>query len=984
MSTIFTLVATFILLGSFLSVAPSQSSREVIEAYRGELELNSEEPPDMYVLVNSSIHASLQEQLGKYKEDVETMRNLDVKIFENNHSSADEIRSFLRDGYEHDDLVGTFFVGNLPYAEFEVSDDYGEGKYARFPIDLYYTDLDGTWRDTNNSGVYDEHAPGDGDLDPEIWLGRISMKTEWEDEVGLYKNYFEKLYQYRRGNLSLPDDSLLYVDDDWVPWTPQYKSALAELYNNITAINDVDITSADDYSERVKEGYEWIQIHCHANHSAKRHAFRDNGGPKGSGGNFTSRDLYEEGQKSLFTNVFTCGAADYTVSDYLCGWYALTDEYGLANVGSTKSGSMLEFQNYYQPLSSGMTMGEAMKQWWIDTVGSDQSSISWFYGMTTIGDPTLSPLDPDIDVYELDVDSQGGGEVEVDPDQDTYLNGTEVDLKAIPVEGYYFEGWSGTEKTGEEITLVMDENKSITANFEKVEHELSISVSGEGTTDPNPGEHTYENGTDVTVEATPADGWQFVEWTGDETGTDPTINVTMDANKSITAVFEEEMVVEYTLTISVDGGGSTEPSEGTHNYSEGDEVTVEATPDDGWEFDEWTGDVNGAHPVINVTMDANKSITAVFEEEMVVEYTLTIDIDGEGSTDPPEGTHNYSEGDEETVEATPSEGWQFIEWVGDATGTGPTINVTMDADREITAVFEEVVEHDLTINIEGNGTTDPSAGNHTYEEGTKVTVEAMPAEGWEFVEWTGGMTESDPVINVTMDADKSVTAVFEEEVIEYDLSINIEGQGSTEPSEGTLAYEEGSVVSVEALPAEGWSFVEWTGGETGTEAAIEVTMDEDKEITAHFEKLAADIIVTNFTVDEDGLEITITADIENVGDAEGTIDLIVEGEVVDSFTIGPGDVDTIEKTHRFEEEGEYRIELGDESENVNVEEDGEDSSLLSDYWWLIPIIVLVAGIVIAMIWGDKKPPDKKPSEQLQHPQQMEDTPLHTEQPDNKN
>jgi len=454
------------------------SGLEQQETLTSELGIDSSDDPTMYVLVNSTIYEPLDDELTRYKEDVEDTEDLEVEIIENTYTDPSEIRNFLQDGYENDGLVGVFLVGNLHYAEFEISDHpgYPDG-YSRFPIDHYYTDLDGTWEDTNNSGVYDEHLPGDGDLDPEIWLGRISMKTDWADEIELYKNYFEKIYQYRRGNLSVEDKSLLYIDDDWIPWTDDYKQGLLRLYDddNVTLINDPEDTTADDYSERVQEGYEWIQIHCHANESAKRHAFRYQGGPKGSGGNFTSEDLYEDGHNSLFQNVFTCGSADYTVPNYLCGWYALAEDHGLANVGSSQAGSMLEFENYYEPLSYGSTLGEAMQEWWIDTVEDDFDSRVWFYGMTTIGDPTLSVVDEDeLEEYELTVEIEGEGEVEADPHREKYFEGMEVDLKAVPEDSWGFMEWTGDhESSEEEITIVMDENKSLTAHFREVEYEIS-------------------------------------------------------------------------------------------------------------------------------------------------------------------------------------------------------------------------------------------------------------------------------------------------------------------------------------------------------------------------------------------------------------------------------------------------------------------------------------------------------------------------------
>ncbi|MFP4233010.1 MAG: InlB B-repeat-containing protein, partial [Candidatus Aenigmatarchaeota archaeon] len=48
-----------------------------------------------------------------------------------------------------------------------------------------------------------------------------------------------------------------------------------------------------------------------------------------------------------------------------------------------------------------------------------------------------------------------------------------------------------------------------------------------------------------------------------------------------------ENVSEYVLNIDATEGGNTEPSEGEHFYEENETVSVEAAPDDGWEFVEW-------------------------------------------------------------------------------------------------------------------------------------------------------------------------------------------------------------------------------------------------------------------------------------------------------------------------------------------------------------------------------------------------------------
>ncbi|MFC1846927.1 fibronectin type III domain-containing protein [Chloroflexota bacterium] len=89
----------------------------------------------------------------------------------------------------------------------------------------------------------------------------------------------------------------------------------------------------------------------------------------------------------------------------------------------------------------------------------------------------------------------------------------------------------------------------------------------------------------------------------------------MDVDKTITANFIEEEAVVYTLTIAVNGSGSTTPAAGGHQYEEGAIVTISATPDEGWQFDSWSGDVaNPNSTSTSVTIDGDKTVTANFSD----------------------------------------------------------------------------------------------------------------------------------------------------------------------------------------------------------------------------------------------------------------------------------------------------------------------------------------------------------------------------------
>ncbi|MGD2093013.1 MAG: hypothetical protein PVH61_43025, partial [Candidatus Aminicenantes bacterium] len=84
---------------------------------------------------------------------------------------------------------------------------------------------------------------------------------------------------------------------------------------------------------------------------------------------------------------------------------------------------------------------------------------------------------------------------------------------------------------------------------------------------------------------------------------------------SIYANYSPAAPPQYTLTVNVVGNGSVglNPPGGT--YEAGTVVTLTATPDSGWLFSNWSGDLSGSTNPTTITMNANKTVTATFIEE---------------------------------------------------------------------------------------------------------------------------------------------------------------------------------------------------------------------------------------------------------------------------------------------------------------------------------------------------------------------------------
>lgn len=69
------------------------------------------------------------------------------------------------------------------------------------------------------------------------------------------------------------------------------------------------------------------------------------------------------------------------------------------------------------------------------------------------------------------------------------------------------------------------------------------------------------------------------------------------------------------------------------------------------------------------------------------ERTLTIEVVGNGTTDPAPGAHSYKRGTRVTVRATPSPGSVAMGWAGDASGMSDEVTIQVDDDMRVTALF---------------------------------------------------------------------------------------------------------------------------------------------------------------------------------------------------------------------------------------------------------------------------------------------------------
>ncbi|MBI4284371.1 MAG: hypothetical protein HY670_00505 [Chloroflexi bacterium] len=107
----------------------------------------------------------------------------------------------------------------------------------------------------------------------------------------------------------------------------------------------------------------------------------------------------------------------------------------------------------------------------------------------------------------------------------------------------------------------------------------------------------------------------------------------------------------------------------------------------------------------------------------------------------------------------------------------------------------------LTVGVNGNGSVTPAAGTHAYEMGTVLNITATPAQGWEFVNWSGDVeTVADTSSNnttITMDGNYAISANFSQTVPKVQVTVNAPARVPPE-YDFTVSVDIGSVQDLDA------------------------------------------------------------------------------------------------------------------------------------------------------------------------------------------
>ena len=347
------------------------------------------------------------------------------------------------------------------------------------------------------------------------------------------------------------------------------------------------------------------------------------------------------------------------------------------------------------------------------------------------------------------------------------------------------------------------------------------------------GAGTYEMGTICTLTATDNEGYTFVNWTknGDVVSVESTYTFTVTGDMDLVANFEEE-IVYYTVTLTANPiEGGTVTGAGTYDY--GTSVTIAATANVGYSFNNWTEDSE------MVSTDESYTFTITDDHDFIANFTLnTYDVTVaanpiEGGTVTGEGTYDY--GNSVTIAATANVGYTFNSWTedGQVVSTDESYTFTITNDHDFVANFT-INTYNVTVvanPVEGGIVT----GAGTYDHGSTCTLTAIANTGYTFINWTkhGRVVSTNPTYSFTVTRNASYVANFE--LNSYTLTVTANPiEGGTIIGAGT--YNHGTSVTIAATANVGYTFNSWAEDDTvvSTDESYTFTITNDHDFVANF------------------------------------------------------------------------------------------------------------------------------------------------------
>ena len=318
----------------------------------------------------------------------------------------------------------------------------------------------------------------------------------------------------------------------------------------------------------------------------------------------------------------------------------------------------------------------------------------------------------------------------------------------IAPENQEFKAWEigGTEYTvGDSYTVNEDiELKALWKDSVITPTAYTVTVSNDGNGAGTASSSTAAAGTEITLTATPNEGYHFKAWqvvspTGlviaDNKFTMP------DSDVEVRAIFEEDAPAPTEFIVTVTSGGNGTASASPAKAVAGTTITLTATPNAGYHFKKWqvmSGGVTITNNKFNMP-SANVEVKAIFEKDAPPASTeFTITFDGNGGT-PSGGSMTTTDQKLPSLpSASRSGSYSFDGWYAEKSGgTKITTDTVFSANTTVYAHWtytgggggSSYSYYTIAATAGAGGSISPS-GNVSVREGGDQTFTITPDKGY--------------------------------------------------------------------------------------------------------------------------------------------------------------------------------------------------------------------------------------------------------------
>ncbi len=417
---------------------------------------------------------------------------------------------------------------------------------------------------------------------------------------------------------------------------------------------------------------------------------------------------------------------------------------------------------------------------------------------------------------------------------------------AEPARGYQVARWNdGSKEIDYDFRLTVPRDTDVTIEFEPITIYVTVLENDDqmGTASVNGGsEHKFDS--TVTIVATPKIGYKLLRWVDKNAAQVGTTEEKTFIINSITDTTFQAIFAPISCRVITGSGGNGTVTPVSKSYPYDTTLFVQATPDEGYQFDRWRDQPLVTNDYISYTvknLDKDTTFFAIFKPKQY--YMAAVADGGLGTITMTDANGTVGDGMKDykstvSLSVVPSAGYKVTEWRNTAgekvagAVTSFTYQVPLDG-TTLTAYFSKETYH-LTVTTDNPSAAESFTGEGDYEYGATPTVSVTAKHGWRFVQWdydaTKGQTHSYKVTGAAI-----IKAIFEKDKFRVTGTSNNYSMGDVSPRDQSYDYQ--TTASLTATAVLGYRFVEWqdaNGNSLGNRNPYEYYVEEAASFKAIF------------------------------------------------------------------------------------------------------------------------------------------------------